>query len=70
LARQKLGEYGRQLRAGDIVMTGSFVHQFHLTKGDIAVAEYSGVGRVEMGIAAAQLKMWLSGMVLSVSRYR
>jgi 2-keto-4-pentenoate hydratase len=47
----KLGQYGRQLRAGDIIMTGSFVRQFPLSSGDIAVAEFSGIGRVEVGIA-------------------
>jgi 2-keto-4-pentenoate hydratase len=50
---QKLGEYGRSLRAGDIVMTGSFVRQFPLHPGDAASAEFSGIGRVEVGIAEA-----------------
>jgi 2-keto-4-pentenoate hydratase len=50
---QKLGEYGRSLRAGDIVMTGSFVRQFPLHPGDAASAEFSGFGRVEVGIAKA-----------------
>ena len=49
----KLGQYGRQLHAGDIIMTGSFVRQFPLAPGDVAVAEFSGIGRVEMSIAAA-----------------
>jgi 2-keto-4-pentenoate hydratase len=49
----KLGNYGQKLRAGDIIMTGSFVRQFPLSPGDIAVAEFSGVGRVEVGVAAA-----------------
>jgi 2-keto-4-pentenoate hydratase len=49
----KLGQYGQTLRAGDIVMTGSFVRQFPLTPGDVAVAEFSGIGRVEAGIAKA-----------------
>lgn len=48
---EKLGQYGRALRAGDIVMTGSFVRQFPLQAGDIAVAEFSGIGRVEVRIA-------------------
>ncbi|WP_426528954.1 2-keto-4-pentenoate hydratase [Bradyrhizobium sp. McL0615] len=52
LAR-KLGEYGRCLRRNDIVMTGSFVRQFPLTPGDVAFAEFSGIGRVEMGISKA-----------------
>ncbi|MGH6665399.1 MAG: 2-keto-4-pentenoate hydratase [Pseudolabrys sp.] len=47
----KLDQYGRRLRPGDIVMTGSFVRQFPLVPGDTAVAEFSGIGRVEAGIA-------------------
>jgi 2-keto-4-pentenoate hydratase len=50
---QKLGEYGRSLRPGDIVMTGSFVRQFPLHPGDAAIAEFSGIGRVEVSIAKA-----------------
>jgi 2-keto-4-pentenoate hydratase len=49
----KLGQYGQRLRAGDVVMTGSFVRQFPLSPGDLAVAEFSGIGRVEVGIAKA-----------------
>jgi 2-keto-4-pentenoate hydratase len=49
----KLGQYGRRLRPGDIIMTGSFVRQFPLGPGDVAVAEFSGIGRVEVTIAAA-----------------
>ncbi len=47
----KLGEYGQRLRPGDIIMTGSFVRQFPLVPGDVAVAEFSGIGRVEVRIA-------------------
>ena len=47
----KISEYGRSLRPGDIVMTGSFVRQFPLHPGDVAVAEFSGFGRVEVGVA-------------------
>ncbi len=47
----KLGQYGRRLRPGDIIMTGSFVRQFPLGPGDVAVAEFSGIGRVEVRIA-------------------
>jgi 2-keto-4-pentenoate hydratase len=50
---EKLGQHGRRLRAGDIIMTGSFVRQFPLQAGDIAVAEFSGIGRVEVRIAKA-----------------
>jgi 2-keto-4-pentenoate hydratase len=52
LAR-KLSEYGRCLHPKDIVMTGSFVRQFPLVPGDVAVAEFSGIGRVETGISKA-----------------
>jgi 2-keto-4-pentenoate hydratase len=48
---EKLGEYGRSLRPGDIIMTGSFVRQFPLHPGDAAIAEFSGIGRVEVSIA-------------------
>jgi hypothetical protein len=34
-------------------MTGSFVRQFPLSAGDIAVAEFSIIGRVEVSIAKA-----------------
>jgi 2-keto-4-pentenoate hydratase len=49
----KLGQYGRSLRPGDVVMTGSFVRQFPLGPGDVAAAEFSGIGRVEVRIAKA-----------------
>jgi 2-keto-4-pentenoate hydratase len=47
----KLGQYGQKLRAGDVIMTGSFVRQFPLSPGDVAVADFSDIGRVEAGIA-------------------
>ena len=47
LAR-KLGEYGRSLRAGEVVMTGSLVRQFPLAPGDRARAQFSGIGTVEV----------------------
>jgi 2-keto-4-pentenoate hydratase len=49
LAR-KLGEYGRSLRAGEVVMTGSLVRQFPLTAGDHARASFSGIGTVEVRV--------------------
>jgi 2-keto-4-pentenoate hydratase len=49
----KIAEFGRSLRPGDIVMTGSFVRQFPLHPGDVAVAEFSGIGRVEVRMAEA-----------------
>jgi 2-keto-4-pentenoate hydratase len=50
LAR-KLGEYGRSLRAGELVMTGSIVRQFPLAHGDHARASFSGIGAVEVRLA-------------------
>jgi 2-keto-4-pentenoate hydratase len=49
----KLAQYGRKLRAGDIIMTGSFVRQFPLSPGDMAIVDFSGIGRVEVKIAEA-----------------
>ncbi len=49
----KLCQYGRRLRPGDIIMTGSFVRQYPLGPGDVAIAEFSGIGRVEVSIAKA-----------------
>ena len=46
LAR-KLGEYGRSLQAGELVMTGSLVRQFPLAPGDHAWASFSAIGTVE-----------------------
>src|SRR3954470_22330145 len=50
---EKLGQYGRELQPGDIIMTGSFVRQFPLQPGDVAVAEFAGIGRVDTRIASA-----------------
>jgi 2-keto-4-pentenoate hydratase len=50
LAR-KLTEFGRFIRAGDIVMTGSFVRQFPLAPGDRAEADFSGIGSVTVRVA-------------------
>jgi 2-keto-4-pentenoate hydratase len=49
LAR-KLGEYGRSLRPGEVVMTGSLVRQFPLAPGDRAWASFSGIGTVEVRV--------------------
>lgn len=45
-----LARYGRKIRAGDIVMTGSFVRQFPLKAGDKVRVAYSGFGVVEVGV--------------------
>jgi 2-keto-4-pentenoate hydratase len=49
LAR-KLGEYGRSLQAGEVVMTGSLVRQFPLAAGDRAWASFSRVGAVAVRV--------------------
>jgi 2-keto-4-pentenoate hydratase len=47
----KLTEFGRSIRPGDVVMTGSFVRQFPLAPGDEAEADFSGIGRVTVYVA-------------------
>lgn len=46
----KLAMYGRSLRAGDIVMTGSFTRQFPIAPGDRIRVTFAGVGTVETGM--------------------
>ena len=43
----KLGAYGRGLKAGDHIMTGSFTRQFPITRGDRIRTEFERVGAVE-----------------------
>ena len=43
----KLTAYGRGLRAGDHVMTGSFTRQFPIARGDRIRTEFERVGAVE-----------------------
>src|SRR5947207_2065927 len=43
----KLAAYGRGLRAGDHIMTGSFTRQFPIARGDRIRAEFERVGAVE-----------------------
>src|SRR5262249_61729329 len=40
----KLGEYGRGMLAGELVVTGSLVRQFPLAPGDRAWASFSDIG--------------------------
>lgn len=49
---QKLTQFGRGIRPGDLVMTGSFVRQFPLAPGDRAEAEFSGIGRVAVRVGS------------------
>ncbi len=44
---KKLAEHGRHIRAGDIVMTGSFTRQFPIAPGDRIHVSFSGIGDVE-----------------------
>ena len=48
----KLGTYGRMLKAGEIIMTGSFTRQFPIAPGDRIRTEFAGVGAVETGMSA------------------
>ncbi|MGD0433932.1 MAG: fumarylacetoacetate hydrolase family protein [Acetobacteraceae bacterium] len=49
----KLAEFGRSLKTGDIIMSGSFTRQFPINPGDTIRAEFSGVGAVETRMSAA-----------------
>jgi 2-keto-4-pentenoate hydratase len=43
----KLGEFQREIRAGDIIMSGSFTRQFPIAAGDRVEVDFAGVGDVE-----------------------
>jgi 2-keto-4-pentenoate hydratase len=47
----KLGAYGRGLKAGEVVMTGSFTRQFPITAGDRIEAVFSGLGSVQTSMS-------------------
>lgn len=47
---KKLKEFGRAIRPGDIIMTGSFVRQFPLVAGDQVRVDYTGIGHVEVSV--------------------
>jgi 2-keto-4-pentenoate hydratase len=47
----KLGAYGRRLKAGDLVMTGSFTRQFPFTPGDVVKTEFSDLGPVKTAMS-------------------
>jgi 2-keto-4-pentenoate hydratase len=47
----KLGAYGRGLKAGEIVMTGSFTRQFPIAAGDRIETMFSGLGAVRTAMA-------------------
>lgn len=48
----RLGAFGRTLRAGELVMTGSFTRQFPIRPGDAVRTVFSGIGAVETRMAA------------------
>jgi 2-keto-4-pentenoate hydratase len=48
----KLGEYGCSLKAGDIIMSGSFTRQFPIAAGDRIRVAFAGVGTVETAMSA------------------
>jgi len=48
----KLGAYGRHLKAGEIVMTGSFTRQFPIIPGDRIETVFSGLGAVGTSMSA------------------
>jgi 2-keto-4-pentenoate hydratase len=52
LAR-KLPEFGRGIRAGDLIMSGSFTRQFPIEPGDRVHAEFANIGGVRIEMAAA-----------------
>lgn len=49
----KLAEFGRFLKAGEIIMSGSFTRQFPLRAGDSIRCEFSGIGAVETSMTSA-----------------
>ena len=49
LAR-KLPEFGRSIRARDLIMSGSFTRQFPIEPGDRIHVAFAGVGEVETGM--------------------
>ncbi len=49
----KLAAFGRHLKAGEIVMSGSFTRQFPINPGDKIRTEFSGVGAVETSMTNA-----------------
>ena len=46
----KLKEFGRAIRPGDIILSGSFVRQFPLAAGDDVRVDYTGIGAVEVSV--------------------
>ena len=51
LAR-KLTEFGRGIRAGDLIMSGSFTRQFPIEPGDQVSVDFAGIGEVRASMRA------------------
>jgi 2-keto-4-pentenoate hydratase len=49
----KLAEFGRTLKAGEIIMSGSFTRQFPIRPGDSIRCEFAGIGAVETSMTRA-----------------
>lgn len=47
----KLREYGRMLKAGEIIMSGSFTRQFPIARGDRIHVDFAGIGAVETSMS-------------------
>ena len=47
----RLGDYGRALKAGDIIMSGSFTRQFPISPGDRVRVTFAGIGAVETSMS-------------------
>ena len=50
---EKLAAFGRGLKAGDFVMSGSFTRQFPILPGNKIRCDFSGVGAVETSMTSA-----------------
>jgi len=48
---EKLSAFGRRLKAGELIMTGSFTRQFPINKGDKIRADFGSLGPVEASFA-------------------
>jgi 2-keto-4-pentenoate hydratase len=48
----KLPDFGRGIRAGDLIMSGSFTRQFPIEPGDRIHADFAGVGAVQVAMQA------------------
>jgi 2-keto-4-pentenoate hydratase len=47
----KLAQFGERVKAGDVIMSGSFTRQFPLNPGDRIEADFAGIGTVSASVA-------------------